>query len=104
MHHQVRLGAGLHLADAAWCDRGSTTKNDPCDQSDPNVAHRHLGAGRECHHCQGDEPAAVERGCHQAVAESCDRPLARHAGHLAMHLEAEFLVAHQLGAEQEDET
>ena len=102
----MRQDVGLHLAVAAWCDRGSTTRNDPCDRSGPNAAHRHQGAGRvyRRHLHQVDERAAEELDCHQAVAESCDHQQARRADHSVMRQEAGFLAAHQSGELQEDAT
>jgi hypothetical protein len=65
-------------------------RNGPCDQSGPNAAHRHLGAGRECRHHQGDEQAEEERDCHLAAAESCVHPQEQHADHLASHSAAVY--------------
>ena len=81
-------------------------RNDPCDRSGPNAAHRHQDAGRECrrHHHQVGERAAEELDCHQAAAESCDHQQARRADHSVMHSAAGFLAAHQSGELQEDAT
>ena len=105
MHHRVLRGVGLHLADAAWCDRGWMKRNDPCDPSGPNAAHRHQGADRECHHHhRGGEQAAVERDCRQAAAESCGRQQAQRVGRSVMHQAEAYRVVRRSGAVSADET
>lgn len=80
-------------------------RNDPCDRSGPNAAHRHQGAGRVYrHHHQVGERAAEELDCHQAAAESCDHQQARRADHSVTHSAAGFPAAHQSGELQEDAT
>ena len=54
--------------DAGRCDQGSMRKNGPYDPKRRGVA-RHQGVDHESPGLVGDEPAAVERGCHLAAAE-----------------------------------
>jgi hypothetical protein len=79
-------------------------RNDPCDPSGPNAAHRHQGADRECHHHRGGEQAAVERDCRQAAAESCGRQQAQRVGRSAMHQAEACRVVRRSGAVSADET
>ena len=104
MHHRVLRGVGLHLADAAWCDRGWMKRNDPCDPSGPNAAHRHQGADRECHHYRGGEQAAAEHDYRQAAVESCGRQQARRADRSVMHQAEVCRVVRRSGAVSADET
>jgi hypothetical protein len=79
-------------------------RNDPCDPSGPNAAHRHQGADRECHHHRGGEQAAVEHDCRQAAAESCGRQQAQRVGRSVMHRAEAYRVVCRSGAVSADET
>lgn len=76
VHRDVRLGH----QDAGRYDRGWMRRNDPYDPKRRGVA-RHQGVVHESPDPVGDVPAAAERGCHLAAAESCDHRQARCAGH-----------------------